>query len=106
MAGSSIFDFQESMLKLNDYPDKNIIDQLTYFAQSNRYNLAQEIVHAMCSRLIDVNIPSSYKLPIFYLMDSIMKYTRETYVPLYSDYLQRLEMQFYMQVIFFVHTMA
>lgn len=100
MAGANLVEFQTLFHTLTDFPDKNVIDQLSLFAQSNKYSFATEVVDILCSRLYDINIPSAYKVPIFYLIDSIMKYTREPYVPLFTYYLEKLDSSFFEQVCF------
>lgn len=84
--------FPNLFFKLNNWPDKEIITELTKYAQSQRTNPqnAASIVHTMCTRLVDNTIPPTYRLPIFYLMDSIMKYNRDPYVPLFLQYLESI----------------
>jgi hypothetical protein len=62
--------FKATLATLRDYADKQIITNLTYTAEKS-INLAYEFASIIISSL--VSSPAPYKLPLFYLLDSIMK---------------------------------
>lgn len=65
--------FAAVLEQLKDWPDKEMILSLTAMAEHN-INLAAFFVEIVIARLVNPATNSSYKRPIFYLIDSIMKH--------------------------------
>ena len=63
-------EFETKLSMLRDWPDRAIILDITKFCEIN-IAYAQSLVVLLCNKLLTV--PSTYKLPLFYLTDSIMK---------------------------------
>ena len=73
-------EFERIFFQLREHPDKDLIGSLTTFSIRNGA-LANSIVAMICSRIVDFNLPATFKLPIFYLMDSVMKETARNGIP-------------------------
>ena len=78
--------FSSLLDRLKDWPDKNIIDDLTRIAGLD-INLAPQVSSTMISKLTSGSLNSSYKLPLFYVMDSIMKRIGGPFPLLFSKFL-------------------
>ncbi len=68
---------------LRDWPDKIIITEATGIANVCIQS-AHEVTSTIMSRLINPNLNASYKLPIFYLIDSIMKTVGGPYAAMFA----------------------
>ncbi len=64
--------FRNIFERLNEHPDKFIITDLTKFAEDH-IDIAYNVATVVVGRLISPTTPAPYKLPILYLIDSIMK---------------------------------
>jgi hypothetical protein len=64
--------FVSRLENLKDWPDKMLITEITALAEKYIQS-AYDISHVIVSRLINPVTNSSFKLPMFYLVDSIMK---------------------------------
>jgi len=64
--------FTQHLESMKDWPDKAIIMELTGITERN-IDFAFNFVNIIVSRLMSSQTHSSYKLPMFYLVDSIMK---------------------------------
>eukprot|EP01041_Mallomonas_annulata_P001448 gene1448-2788_t len=91
-----IADYEYRLTKLRIWPDRNIIFDLTKFAEVNQ-KIANHIADILISRIIDVrcntdteSIPLTnlaLKVPLFYLVDSILKNVGGPYVSLFSSHI-------------------
>lgn len=77
--------FAQNLENMKDWPDKAIIMDLTAITENN-INYAYNFVNIIISRLISPQTHSSYKLPMFYLMDSIMKHVGGPFAALFSKH--------------------
>lgn len=64
--------FTQHLESMKDWPDKAIIMELTGITERN-IDYAFNFVNIIVSRLMSSQTHSTYKLPMFYLVDSIMK---------------------------------
>ncbi|CAM9502238.1 unnamed protein product, partial [Phaeothamnion confervicola] len=71
-------DFRTRAAKLRDFPDKAMIDYLTKAADANR-DEALRVAALLEGQVSDPAFPAKYKLPLVYLIDSILKNVREPY---------------------------
>lgn len=78
--------FTAHLDRLKDWPDKNIITELTAITEHN-INLAQNFAFIIVSKLGHESTFASYKLPLFYLIDSIMKHVGGPYAALFGKLL-------------------
>ena len=76
-------EFNVKFSYLRAHPDRNIIIDLTEFAKQH-IALSYHIVGAMVHRLQDPLTDTSFKLPILYLADAIMKKVGGTYPEYFS----------------------
>lgn len=67
-------DFERSFNLLREHPDRDLIMYMTSLSVKNPH-LADNIASLICLRTIDYALPITYKLPLFYLIDSIIKET-------------------------------
>jgi hypothetical protein len=70
--GDGIAMFKTSLYELKDWPDRNMITDLTNLAR-DYIQFAPTLVSIAIARLVDASTNTLYKKPIFYLLDSIMK---------------------------------
>jgi hypothetical protein len=68
---------------LRDHPDRNIIVELSKVAEAN-IGRATVISNTVVGRLIHPTTNACFKLPIFYLMDSLMKHVGGPYKELFE----------------------
>jgi CID domain len=73
--------------RLRDHPDKNLILDLTKFCERNIAIAAPQFSDLIIARVIDPAIPPTWILPVFYLMDAIMKHVGGNYPILFSRHL-------------------
>jgi hypothetical protein len=64
--------FYHKLQELKDWPDRDIITAATNLARDN-IALAQPFSEVILQRFLEPQLPTSYKRPLFYLLDSIMK---------------------------------
>mmetsp|Transcript_22897 Transcript_22897/g.23123 ORF Transcript_22897/g.23123 Transcript_22897/m.23123 type:complete len:804 (+) Transcript_22897:150-2561(+) len=81
-----IADFEFRLGKLRIWPDKNIIFELTKIADINQ-KLANHIADILISRIIDPLTSKALKVPLFYLVDSVLKNVGGPYIPLFSSHI-------------------
>ncbi|KAG6952975.1 hypothetical protein JG687_00012670 [Phytophthora cactorum] len=72
--------FDAQINTMMDYPAKDTINALTMLAERSQF--APEIVSFLETKIH--RVAPNYKLPIFYLTDSILKNVRGPYVPLFA----------------------
>lgn len=80
--------FQTALHKLTDHPDKNLIEYLTEYCVNNQ-SISNSLADVIFLRLTERNLPPTYKLSIFYLMDNIMKRSRDAFVLLFQERMER-----------------
>lgn len=73
-------EFNRKMNALGAFPAKDIINQLSKMAQD--VSLAPEIVNLMRKKILEASV--NCKLPLFYLMDSILKNVGNVYITLFG----------------------
>jgi hypothetical protein len=79
-------DFETKFHHLKDFPDRAIILDLTAFCELH-IEIAPHLADIIIARIIDPNTNLGYKLPIFYLIDAIMKHVGGPYPALFSRHL-------------------
>ena len=72
--------------RMTSHPDKNLIMELTKSAEEH-IDAAPYIANVVVARVIDPATPASHKLPVFYLIDSIMKNVGGPYAFLFSKHI-------------------
>ncbi|GAB5030800.1 pre-mrna cleavage complex 2 protein pcf11-like isoform x2 [Nannochloropsis oceanica] len=77
--------FQEDMGKLAAHPDKDTIMRLTNIAMTHQ-ELGNDMVELVQSRVLSSKTPPAYRLPLCYLMDSILQNVRGQYISLFARY--------------------
>lgn len=65
-------EFERSLLLLQDWPDKGMLFDLTILAEKHR-RFAAEISDVLIARIVDKNTHSALKIPLLYLVDSILR---------------------------------
>nr|CCA16817.1 conserved hypothetical protein [Albugo laibachii Nc14] len=75
--------FDSQINQMMDYPAKDIINSLTMAAE--KFEFAQEIVQFLETKIHRVS--PNFKLPIFYLMDSILKNVKGPYPKLFGEHI-------------------
>lgn len=81
--------FQISFDTMRDHPDSVLIKELTKMTELN-IELAYNFVAIIIGKLISPTIHAAFKLPIFYLMDSIMKNVGGPYAALFEKNLSEI----------------
>jgi hypothetical protein len=81
-----MMDFEVMLSHLTDFPDKKIIFDITQYAEINILNGGQ-IANIIIGRIVSPATNLTYKLPTFYLIDSIMKHVGGPYAALFSRHL-------------------
>lgn len=79
-------DFKVKFSLMKDYPERQTIKDLTEISKRKVMN-ANLITNFIISKLIDPATNASFKLPMFYLIDSIMKVVGGPYGLLFSKLL-------------------
>ena len=78
--------FESMLTQLGDFPDKNIIDQLTLTAKAVMQLLgaagAKRVVENLTRTMLHVSTAPARLIPLFYLLDSILKNVGRAYVTL------------------------
>lgn len=80
-----VVDFDVTAGTLKDWPDKYIIMDLTNGAKKH-VNLAPQFSGMLVARLLNESTNAAYKLPLFYLIDSIMKHVGGPYPALFGKH--------------------
>jgi hypothetical protein len=93
-------EFEEKLSRMRDYPEKALIFDITRFAESN-IAYASQLANIIVARIIDPQTNITYKLPIFYLLDSIMKHVGGSYPALFSRHLAEVFIRAYEEVIYY-----
>eukprot|EP01031_Cornospumella_fuschlensis_P032832 gene32832-39697_t len=75
--------FSNRLEQLKDWPDRDIILSLTKICE-DYVNLAQFFVEIVVNKLIHVNTNPTYKRPLFYLIDAIMKHVGGAYPAMFT----------------------
>jgi hypothetical protein len=78
-------EFEGKYVRLT-WPDKNIILDLTAFCERN-IAISIHLSDMIVARIIDPATDISHKLPIFYLIDAVMKHVGGPYPALFSRHL-------------------
>lgn len=76
--------FRGKAEQMGEFPDKVIINALTGTATRHRADKAQAITTVLQNMLVDPNHPAKHKLPICYLVDSIVKNISDPYADLFE----------------------
>lgn len=91
-------EFHSMLGRLQDFPDKTIILEITQFAATH-IELDNQISSIIIARIVDPQTNLTYKLPTFYLIDSIMKHVGGPYAELFARYLDKAFIRAYDEVI-------
>ena len=78
-------EFEISYMRLT-WPDKNVILDLTKFCERN-IAISLHLADMIIARIIDPATDVTHKLPIFYLIDAVMKHVGGPYPALFSRHL-------------------
>ena len=81
--------FRAKADQMGEFPDKIIINALTGTATRHRDDMAQPITNLLESMIVDPNHPAKHKLPICFLVDSIVKNITDPYAELFESGLVR-----------------
>lgn len=81
---TSLQTFIQKLEGLRDWPDKLVITELTAIAERN-IGFAEHFAKILVGRLSDQRTHSTYKLPIFYVIDSIMKHVGGPFAVLFGN---------------------
>lgn len=81
--------FRAKAEQMGEFPDKNIISGLTGTATRHKDDMSHHIVALLESMICDPNHPAKHKLPLCYLVDSIVKNTTDPYADLFENGLVR-----------------
>lgn len=79
-------DFEYKLNLLKDFPERNMILDLTKISEIH-ISLAEFLSNIIAAKVVDPMTNITYKLPIFYLMDSIMKNVGGPYAALFGRHL-------------------
>ncbi len=81
-----LYEFETLLALLKEHPDKKLILDLTKICE-HYVSLAEPLSDMIIARIIDPVIPPNWKLPIFYLLDSVMKHVGGPFAALFSRHL-------------------
>lgn len=76
--------FRAKAEKMQEFPDKRIIDALTGSAMRHSEDKSKEISDLLKTMIMDQNRPARHKLPLCYLVDSIVKNVNQPYTDLFE----------------------
>ena len=79
-------EFETTFSILKEHPDKKLIHDLTKMCERH-IMLSTALADMVIARIIDPLVPPNWKLPIFYLLDSIMKNVGGPYPALFSRHI-------------------
>lgn len=91
-------EFVNIFYTLKDYPDRNVILEITRFAEIH-IDFASHLADIIVARIIEPETSMTYKLPIFYLIDSIMKNVGGPYAALFSRHVAEVYYRTYNEVL-------
>ena len=91
-------DFEASLHLLKEHPDKKLILDLTKCCERN-VSVSPHLADIIIARIIDPATNISWKLPIFYLLDSIMKHVGGPFPMLFSKHLAAVFQRTFDEVI-------
>jgi hypothetical protein len=78
--------FIQKLDGLRDWPDKLAINEMSAITEKN-IGFAEHFAKILVAKLSDIRTHSTYKLPIFYVIDSIMKHVGGPFAVLFGTYL-------------------
>jgi hypothetical protein len=79
-------DFEKKLFALADWPDKSVIFDLTIFADTNS-RFAAQIADVLVARIVGSQTHVALKLPLFYLVDCIMRTVGSPYIQLFCQHI-------------------
>lgn len=99
-------EFEKMLFLLKDWPDKSMIYNLTVFAEKNsRY--AAELADVLIARIIHFQTHAGLKIPLFYVVDCIMRIIGSPYTELFASHLvevfNRTFLEVMMNILRFLH---
>lgn len=86
MSESRINRFYTKLYELKDWPDADIIKALTNIAKED-ITTAPSLAQLVVQRLLDPSTNSTYRRPLFYLVDSLMKSVGGPYAAIFESHL-------------------
>ena len=86
MADYLFIGFENMLDSLKDFPDRETILKVTKFAEE-QIDHSIHVADIIAAKIIDPKTNITYKVPIFYCMDSIMKNVGGPYAFNFSRYL-------------------
>jgi hypothetical protein len=89
MAQADATEFLGRLIQLGDFPNENVIFELTSFAKA-KSNHAQALVEVLIGCILDIRANPGFKLPLFYVLDSIIKNVGRPYVSIVSGKLEHI----------------
>ncbi len=104
MARYSLTDWRKDLGLLGNFPDKAVINRLTQFAEDyaspdpGYYNRVGDVVKILEDEILNPSMPSDRKLPLCYLMDSILKNVGEPYTSVFERNIVRTFCETYERV--------
>jgi hypothetical protein len=93
----AVYKFRGSFERLKQWPDKAVIVETTRIAE-HHIEFAFHFVSVIISRLTNPSLDGAFKLPILYLMDSIMKNVGGPYAALFSKHLYDIQSYIFLNV--------
>ena len=78
--------FENMLNSLRDFPDREAILKITKFAEE-QINSSVHVADILLAKIIDPSTNITFKVPLFYCMDSIMKNVGGPYAFHFSRYL-------------------
>lgn len=94
----SLQSFIQKLEGLKDWPDKVVIMELTAITEKN-IGFAEHFAKIIMARLTNEQTHSSYKLPMFYVIDSIMKHVGGPFSVIFG----KLFAEGYVKAVFDLH---
>jgi pre-mRNA cleavage complex 2 protein Pcf11 len=91
-------EFETKLSFLRDFPERAIILDLTKFAEIH-IQYSSQISMVLIDRLLSPGTNITFKLPTFYLLDSIMKHVGGPYAALFSRRLLEAYTRAYNEVL-------
>lgn len=76
--------FVQKLDGLRDWPDKHVITELSAITEKN-ISFAEHFAKIIVAKLTDSRTHSTYKLPFFYVIDSIMKHVGGPFAVLFGN---------------------
>lgn len=90
-------EFISKLNRLQDFPERTIILDLTRFAEVHVME-AGHLASLIVTRLNELGLPPGFKLPMFYLIDSIMKNVGGPYAAFFGRFLGETFLQCFQEV--------